>query len=1826
MRLLVFRALWISLTIAVGQPAALAQSESTVYQVGLARRDITPKFPIRLNGFGFRRTESEGVTQQIWAKSMAIDDGSGDPTLLITVDILGIPEDIRAEIARRLEAKAGLKPDRLSITATHTHTAPMLRGANPTLFGVPIPKEHLEHIDRYTVAFLDHLESAGLEALQNRKPARLHWGIGRVGFAKNRRTGGGPVDHDLPLLVVRDLKGKIRALYVSYACHCVTLSDNKISGDWAGYAAQAMEDEVKDAVALISVGCGADANPRSGVTGDKAGIAAAQGKEIADEVKRMLAGFLAPVSGKIESKAKQIELPLADLPSRQEWEQRSQRKDAVGHHARMQLGKLDRKEVLPTKVDYQIQSWSFGDVFAMVFLPGEVVVDYSLRLKRELDGLRLWFNGYANQAPCYIPSERILKEGGYEGGDAMIYYDLPARFRTGMESLIISTVREQIAGRFSPAYNPDKTQNTRPLSPQQAVGAFRTKPNLKIDLVVAEPFVTDPVAIDFGPDGRLWVAEMIDYPAGKLGKFEPGGRIRVLEDSNGDGVFNKATVFLDNIPFPTGITVWRKGVLICAAPDIIYAEDSKRDCKADIVKKLYSGFATHNYHARVNSLEYGLDGWVHGSCGLFGGNIRSHILGKTIPLGDRDFRIKPDTGEIEPATGQTQQGRPRDDWGNWFGCDNTMLCRHYVLADHYLRRNPFVAPPDPAVYVPDFPNSNRLFPAKKDLQMFQLSGPAHNVTAACGLGVYRDDLLGPEFTGNTFTCEAVNLLVHRLSLSARGSTFSGRRAADETESEFLASVDNWCRPVQARTGPDGAFWVVDMYRFVIEHPRWIPPQDLAQLDVRAGQGLGRVFRVRPGDKQLRPWSRLDKLDAAGLVAALDSPNGWQRDMAGQMLFWNQDLAAVAPLKAMAKESARPLARLHALCVLDSFGKLTAEEVLAAVDDVHSGVRRHALRLSERFLDTHPELGTAIMKHLKDDDAQVRLQLAYTLGAWHNARSGNALAEMVPRQGQDPYLTAAVLSSLNGQNLASFSESVFARDQPPEHLMRPLLGTAAGMNDGRDLATILKQVTNHKKGTYAAWQLAAFSGVLESLESRGKSFSKLPKEVAGAVAEILSFARNSASDEKTPEAGRVAAVLLLGREPERHEGDLRILGDILQPQNSATLQNAALAALGRIADDGVPTLLVASWRAHTPAMKSQVLEILLSRESWQQRLLKAVENNEIPAAQVDVARRQRLLNQKNVSIRQLAEKLFAESSNRDRQKVVQAYSELGTLTGDRLRGKAVFAKTCAVCHQLEGVGHVVGPDLAAVANKTRMYLLTEILDPNRNVDTRYVEYQAALKNGRLVNGIMAGETATSILLRGQEGKEQNILRSDIDALSSSGKSLMPEGLEKELPKEAMADLLAYLSGTSNPPREFAGNKPVIITPIAGTLRLLATQCEIHGESIAFEPEFRNIGMWHGEKDHVVWRVRTDKSAKYDVYLDYACQNDSAGNYFAIDGMEPPLQGSVEGTGGWDKYRRQKIGTAALGAGNRSLVFRPAKPLVAWALIDLRGVYLVPEGGKLTLASDEPPTSEEPTALARQLLDDSIAPDRRQAIIIKHPENAAKLVKAMTQDMPADNPKEEYRRIPWIWRVAIAAGRRNNREEIRALLDVALPGKSDHLRDWQAVVVGGGIINGISQTGPWPAKRMKEIIGNDQGLAERLQHTLQLAVVMADNEKVTTGTRYDALRIIPLLGWKKAGPQLKRYLVKGTNEELQMGAISGAGDTDVPAVGPLLADGVEHFPDENRRIALSALLRTDERVRVLLDAISEGRIKTKSLTKVEIKLLWELKNEKLRTRALELLKSN
>jgi hypothetical protein len=423
-------------------PCPCHAARPVLYEVGAARIDITPDYPIRLSGYGGRVKESEGIDQHIFTRALAIGSDRQGPAILLTVDNVAVPASMREEVAVRLAGKTRVRNERFTLCSTHTHTAPMLRDVCPNLFGADISPDQQERIDRYTRELTDKLEQAALAALKDRKPATLFRGQTEAGFAWNRRPQGGPVDHDLPILVARDRSGNIRAIFTSYACHGTTLADtpNHVCGDWIGYAAEYLERDHPGAVALVALGCAADADPkpRTGLE-----FAKQNGNAISSAIDEVVGAPMSPVRGKLDCRVKRIALYFDTLPTREEWGRRAQLPNRwVAYHAKKNLARLDRGEALPTELAYLVQTWVFGEDFSMVFLPGEVVVDYSLRLKKEFDRTRLWVNAYANDVPCYIPSKRIWREGGYEGGDAMIYFDRPTRLAEDTEERIISAVQD----------------------------------------------------------------------------------------------------------------------------------------------------------------------------------------------------------------------------------------------------------------------------------------------------------------------------------------------------------------------------------------------------------------------------------------------------------------------------------------------------------------------------------------------------------------------------------------------------------------------------------------------------------------------------------------------------------------------------------------------------------------------------------------------------------------------------------------------------------------------------------------------------------------------------------------------------------------------------------------------------------------------------------------------------------------------------------------------------------------------------------------------------------------------------------------------------------------------------------------------------------------------------------------------------------------------------------------------------------------------------------------------------------------------------------------
>ena len=940
---------------------------------------------------------------------------------------------------------------------------------------------------------------------------------------------------------------------------------------------------------------------------------------------------------------------------------------------------------------------------------------------------------------------------------------------------------------------PEKVVLPEARSPAASLAAINVAAGFVVELVAAEPMVRDPINLAWGPNGRMWVVEMADYPSGMDGQGKPGGRIRVLESTRGDGQYDRATLFADGLKSPTSVLPWRDGVLVTSVPNVLFLQDTDGDGRADRTTVLFRGLATGNEQHLTNSLEWSLDGWVHLANGESGGKITSAKTERTVDVGRRDFRIQPDAGGIEILMGNSQYGRSRDDWGNWFGCNNSNPLWHYALEERYLRRNPHLVPPNAIVTVGASAGAARVFPASATFARFNDPHGFNHFTSACSPAIYRDDLLGADVAGNIFVCEPVHNLVR-----AVGASFVGERAAGEKASEFFASGDLWSRFTAARAGPDGALYIADMYRLVIEHPQWIPAEWQKRIgDLRAGEDKGRIYRVRAKGVPLRAVPRLDRADAAGLVAALESPSGVVRDLAQQQLAWRQERGAALGLERLAVDSTRAATRTQALWALESIGALKPPLVARAMDDGHPGVRRQAVRLSEAWATRAPELLAAVVALLADADAGVRLQVGYTLGEWKEPAAGEALARLL-RNETDRFVKAAALSSA-----LPHAETLMAALQRAGGVDSALLVEVATVTENAQvLASLLTAIAGRREAGDWPAAFRSLAQLLDWLQRNNKTLAVLQraadepmKRALAGTDELFGAARRIANDANSPTADRVVAVRILGRARAGQDADFELLAGLLGPQVPVDVQVAAVATLGRMNRPTVPERVLAGWRSQGAVVRSAVIELVTSRVAWSQVLLDRVEADPTMLAQIDPAQKQRMTHHIDAKLADRATRVFQAGIDPNRQAAIdRMLAAVKEQRGDAAKGGVVFEQNCRACHAF-GVqgGGAIGPDLVVVKDRTAPYLVTHILDPNRAVENRYMMYSATLLDGRSLAGMLVAEAGNSLTLRGLDGAEQVILRNEVRLLVSSGRSLMPEGLEAAITPAAMADLVAYLAG-------------------------------------------------------------------------------------------------------------------------------------------------------------------------------------------------------------------------------------------------------------------------------------------------------------------------------------------------------------------------------------------------------------------------------------------------
>jgi putative membrane-bound dehydrogenase-like protein len=959
-----------------------------------------------------------------------------------------------------------------------------------------------------------------------------------------------------------------------------------------------------------------------------------------------------------------------------------------------------------------------------------------------------------------------------------------------------------------------------PLSPREELLTFRVPKGFKVELVACEPEVVDPVAMAFDERGRIFVAEMPGYPNDGVatGKVS-SGRIKLLEDKDGDGFYETSTVYLDGLRFPTSVMPYRGGLFVVNAPDLIYCEDTKGKGKADKVQMLYTGFVLNNIQQLPSGLQWGLDNWVHACAGGVGGSITSAEKPDAPPvvLRGRGFRFHPDVpGSLEPTSGGGQFGLATDAWGHWFTATNSQHLRQIVLPDHYLRRNPNLPVSATTIDIPDHGAAckvHRISPFESwrvertkmrkdgpDAKRFPSTElvPGGYITSACSPLVYEADLFPKKYSGNVFVCEPANNLIHRDVLVPDGAAFVARRAEDESDCEFFASTDTWCRPVGLTLGPDGAIYVLDFYREVIETPLSLT-EDMKRTLPLQSAGKGRIWRIVPEGKRETVRPNLAKASAEELIAQLENPNYWWRITAQRLLVERRENLGEAgqKIKWLLNE---PYGRVQALCALQGLQLLKDGMLFKACKDSSPAVRRQAVRLAEPWLAKDSLLRKAVMDLWDDPDFEVRFQVALSAGeCGAQPATDGPLPWLILKDSEDAWMRTAILSSCRPADPRALLAFMALREQfrnnaKPGFLklvaqLASLMTTQAGKDQSLDVLAVSDLAAGP-----GSWQLAVLEGWGQGLKAKGLPLDKVweaqPKKLES-IRPALAEAVKKAGAADVAVAERSLAVRLLAYAPfAEAEPALR---NLLGPQAPAELQVAAVRALANHENAKVGTLLLENWMSASPSLRRELLDTLLARADRAAQLLDAIERKEVLASQLEPAKVALLRKYPDAKIRARADKVLKDQVAPDRQKLIERY-ESAKLEHkpDPARGKLLFKKTCAVCHRLENEGVEVGPDLlSALANKTAESLLIDILDPSREVDPRYIEYVLTLKEGRVVTGLIAAETATSLTLRRAEKAEDTLLRSQIDDIRATAKSLMPEGLEMQLNPQELFDVIAYL---------------------------------------------------------------------------------------------------------------------------------------------------------------------------------------------------------------------------------------------------------------------------------------------------------------------------------------------------------------------------------------------------------------------------------------------------
>jgi putative membrane-bound dehydrogenase-like protein len=969
------------------------------------------------------------------------------------------------------------------------------------------------------------------------------------------------------------------------------------------------------------------------------------------------------------------------------------------------------------------------------------------------------------------------------------------------------------------------------VDPADVLTTFELKPGFRLQLVAAEPLIVDPVAIAFDETGAAFVVEMRGYSE----HHEPLGTIRKLVDQDGDGIFDQSTVFTDKLLWPTAICCYDGGVIIGAAPDIVYCRDENGDGVADRREVWFTGFGRNNVQQLFNSFRWGLDNRIYCASGGNGGRIVASAWPDQAPLdlGRNDFVIIPDQKRIELIDGGGQHGASFDTAGNRFVSSNSDHIQQFVFENRYLARNPFFrAPTNRYSIAADGPAAEvfRISPiepwriVRTRMRVQQLAtGPiegggraAGYFTGATGVLIYDGDLFPPEYLNNAFIGDAGGNLVHRKTVRLQGVRMLAERA--EEQSEFLRSKDNWFRPVQFANAPDGALYVLDMYREVIEHPLSLPEPIKRHLDLDSGSDRGRLYRVIPEGSTIIQRTLPADCNTLQLCEMLSHRNGWHRETAARLLMQCDPKECSELLrKVIAEQETQSVAGsqavVRALYLLAEFARRAQERIdesilLKALNHSSPLVRRHAIRIAESQINS-----ISIPKQLcamaTDPDQTVRFQLALTLGElkWEIGESDavselpvtSAFVQLIKQDAGDADCSAAILSSISNYKGAILNrladDETLSRQNQVLALVSEIASQIARERRATDLNSLAHLFVKFRDNPVIARSLllSVADGaegnlplVRAAIEQEGFSFEDARALVVDdALKTVTDAAANLGDRLSAAEALRMAA-------PESFQGLLQANLTFQQP---AALQIAMLRTAVAFPEDAIAKIILDRLVEFSPTVRDVALQTILTRTPWRVLLLDRLSDQSLPTNLLSAAHRQTLLKSTDKSQADRASEIFSAQQNQSLAEVLRKYQHAFSLETDLKRGSEVFKNKCSSCHRLENTGKEMGPNLAAFANRGAEAILLNVVDPNREVDPRYIVYLVELSDGRTLSGLLKNESAANVTLVDNQNQELSLLRSEIVSMVSTQVSLMPENLHSDIDEQAMADLIRYIIAQS-----------------------------------------------------------------------------------------------------------------------------------------------------------------------------------------------------------------------------------------------------------------------------------------------------------------------------------------------------------------------------------------------------------------------------------------------